>query len=1051
MLILEVARAALGSRYRVEEPVGRGGMAVVCRAIDLQRDRPVAIKILYPDLARAMGGARFLREIGLLATLSHPNILPLLDSGTIDLHGLEVPWYTMPFVEQQSLRTRLLKDGALPIEDALRYATDLCGALAHAHGHGIIHRDIKPENILLLGDRAVLADFGIARAISIAGGPQLSTTGLIVGTPAYMSPEQAAGDTHLDPRSDLYSLGVVFYEMLAGHQPFTGSSAQAIGARHQFETPPPVQVVRPSIPDPVRDLLDTALAKIPGDRFPDASTFARAIERAKGSISEIGAGRSAGGRAPARSRKRFAALTLFGGMVVLGLVAWLVVRRLRMSGVDPDRVVVLPFQHVGAASGGLIDGVDCATLINDALERWPDLRTVDGLRVQSSLAARGMPATLAEGERLARALGAGVLIWGQVFEAGDSTRIQAVLYQVRTFGSRTLARYTIGLPGSAIAELSSKPIGQSVMTEFLALTRHLVVQTGPWRTAPLEESFASLSIAALRAKLDGDSAMAAWDLTAARKGYHDALRLDPGYPQANLSLAQLEAWASEDPERWRGPATLALAGKGRLTPRQTLEAQALVAMAAGRFQDACTVYREMIARDSTDFTGWFGLGQCLADDPVVVEAPGSPSGWAFRSSYREGLQAYMRAMELIPLSVLAYQGSAISHLVERFYVEHNNFRLGHLLETDSILFGAFPVLNADTIGFVPRPLQPLLDGQWPAEHPILAPALAQRTLLATTASWIRSIPENQAAWRAHALALELSGMLSESTDPAAGALGAIRHARGRSGGKRESIELATSQVRILVKLSRFGESRALADSILEQVIPVGPEEHRWLAGLAALTGRVNRAAQLARGAAATEVFPGPDGLVAIADSAMKAEALALLVYASFGGPGDSLRAVDERLRVMVHSDRGPEAEALLAVLRFRAMLFAFPLLGPPGGSGPLLEAEQAIARGDTSSARQHLDALRTLQANLRPGDRGMEGAVLEARLRLAISDTASATSTLDGILRNLSTLGWHLIDDLPQSSSLGLGMSLSQNLGVSGTPSPASLDSLWSSADGFLR
>lgn len=717
-----------------------------------------------------------------------------------------------------------------------------------------------------------------------------------------------------------------------------------------------------------------------------------------------------------------------------------------MNGVDPDRVVVLPFQHLGTASPGLLDGVDCATLISDALERWPDLRTVDGLRVQNLLAVRGAPATLADGEELARALGAGVLIWGQVFEAGDSTRVRAALYRVSAFGSRTTAQYSVGLPGRGVVEIGTQSIGQAVVTAFLGLARHLVAQTAATRMVPLEESLESLSFAALRAKLTGDSAMAAWDMVAARKGYLDALRLDPGYPQANLGLAQLEAWASEDPETWRAPASLALAGKTRLTPRQTLEAEALAAMATGRFQDACTVYRGMIARDSSDFTGWFGLGQCLADDPVVVEAPGTASGWAFRSSYREGLRAYMRAMELIPLSVLAYRGSAISHLVERFYVEHNNFRLGVWVgpDQDSVEFAAFPVLLADTMGFIPRPLASVLNGDWPDEHPILAQTLAQRDLLATTRSWTNSLPQSQAAWRAHALALELAGMLDSPADRAAGALPTIRWARGLAGGKHEAIELSTTQVRLLVKLSRFGEVRALADSVLQQVIPVGPEEHRWLAGLAALTGRVDRAAQLVRGAAGAEDFPGPDGTILAADSALKAEALALLVYATFHGPADSLRAVDERLSHLARAPGDVSSNLLRDALRYRATVLGFPLLGSPLGGGPLPETEQAIARNDLTSAHQSITRLRALRSGMRAGDRGVEGAVLEARLHLLLGDSTAALSDVTEILGSMSTTGWHLIDDPAQAASVGLALSIAADLTGSGDRRWAiARDSLW--------
>ncbi|MEO8140836.1 MAG: serine/threonine-protein kinase, partial [Gemmatimonadota bacterium] len=256
--------AELRDRYVLAGEIGRGGMATVYRATDVRHQRTVAIKVLLPELARAVTGERFLREIAILARLSHPHILPLIDSGTVAVvPGLDVPWYAMPFVADDTLRARIAREGPLPLEEALRLTTELCSALSHAHAQGIVHRDIKPENVLLPSGQALLADFGIARAVTVAGGTSLSSTGLVVGTPVYMSPEQSAGSERLDARSDIYSLGCVLYEMLAGQPPFTGATPQAISARHQFETPPPIRVVRPTIPPGIEAVIARALAKVP--------------------------------------------------------------------------------------------------------------------------------------------------------------------------------------------------------------------------------------------------------------------------------------------------------------------------------------------------------------------------------------------------------------------------------------------------------------------------------------------------------------------------------------------------------------------------------------------------------------------------------------------------------------------------------------------------------------------------------------------------------------------------------------------------------------------
>jgi len=239
MELLEQLAAALGDRYRVERELGQGGMAVVFLAEDLKHRRRVAIKLLKPDLSAVLGGERFFREIEIAATLQHPHILPLYDSGQAG--GLL--YYVMPFVEGESLRTRLTEEEQLPIDAALKITREVGSALQYAHEHGVVHRDIKPENIMLSAGQAVVADFGIARAVHAASVDQLTLTGMVVGTPKYMSPEQAGGGI-VDGRSDQYSLACTLYEMLIGEPPFTGPSFQAVIARHSLEPVPHLRVVR---------------------------------------------------------------------------------------------------------------------------------------------------------------------------------------------------------------------------------------------------------------------------------------------------------------------------------------------------------------------------------------------------------------------------------------------------------------------------------------------------------------------------------------------------------------------------------------------------------------------------------------------------------------------------------------------------------------------------------------------------------------------------------------------------------------------------------------
>ena len=306
--MLDYLNTALDGRYSAERELGRGGMASVWLVRDLRHDRWVAIKILHGELAGAIGVDRFLREVRLTAGLQHPNILAVLDSGTlVGPDGIQLPWYAMAYVDGESLRQRLERERHLPIEQALRITEQAAAALDAAHHQGIVHRDIKPENLLLVDDHTYVADFGIAKAIIETGGERLTSSGIAIGTPPYMSPEQATAEA-VDARTDQYSLACVLYEMLAGEPPFTGPTAQAIMARRLTESARPVRPVRPAVPITVEAALLQALERIPADRFPDVRAFAAAIRSAEGPVAE-------------RSGRHRSTLRALLAAVVIGVVA----------------------------------------------------------------------------------------------------------------------------------------------------------------------------------------------------------------------------------------------------------------------------------------------------------------------------------------------------------------------------------------------------------------------------------------------------------------------------------------------------------------------------------------------------------------------------------------------------------------------------------------------------------------------------------------------------------------------------------------------------------
>ena len=418
---------ALRDRYQVEQQLGQGGMATVYRARDLRHERPVAIKLMRPELAAGLGPERFLREIRVTAGFDHPYILPVLDSG--DAGGLL--WYAMPWVEGESLRDRLKQRGQLPLEEAVRLAREVADALDCAHRRGVVHRDIKPENILLSGGHARVADFGVARALEVASVGQLTETGLALGTPAYMSPEQASGG-QVDGRSDLYALGCVLYEMVAGEQPFTAPTAQALIARHLTEAPRSLHLCRSTVPPALEQVVAKALAKSPADRYATAAEFGEALAGAERSGATVPSFAS-GTVATPRRKIPTALLTLVLGILIgLGvLVGWLR-HRGESAGENGEKVLaVLPFENQGSAQDDYFtDG------LTDAVRG--KLAGLSNIQVIARASSAPYKKTTKSPEEIARELGARYLLTGTVqwerSGAGSRVRVSPELVEVSSAG-----------------------------------------------------------------------------------------------------------------------------------------------------------------------------------------------------------------------------------------------------------------------------------------------------------------------------------------------------------------------------------------------------------------------------------------------------------------------------------------------------------------------------------------------------------------------------------------------------------------------------------------
>ena len=633
----ERVRASLAGRYTIERELGRGGMATVYLARDLKHDRLVALKVLRPELAASLGADRFLREIQVTAHLTHPNILPLLDSGRAD----EFLYYVTPYVEGESLRSRLERERQLPVDEAVRLAAAVAGALDYAHRHQIIHRDIKPENILLEDGQAVVADFGIARALHAAESGKLTETGVAVGTVAYMSPEQATGE-EFDGRSDIYSLGCVLYEMLAGEPPFTGPTAQVVTARRLAGSVPSLHAVRDSVPRQIEQAIGKALAKLPADRFATAAEFADAL--------------TPGGPAPRPTAFRLS-WRRAGGVAAafLAIFGAVLVSRSKTHGArEPasNGVAVLYYDNLSrdTADAYLADG-----LTEELISR---LGQVARLTVKSRNAVRRFRGRLADDpSAVGRALGVVHLVSGSVRHAGARLRVTVELVNAATGDRMWGQQYDraeadlLGIQEDIAVTIATAIGGRLLPAERSSLTQRPTRDPGAYdhfvkgnyflgqRTAPA----VGRAIDEYRAALQLDPSFTE---ALARVAYSYALFLDWGWRYPNASPESLLA---------RGFAAADSALRQDSTSSDAWMARAYVLAMSGTRTTAPAIA---------------AFERAIALDPRNAEAY-HQYGWVLMGLERDSAsaEANLRALELDPARFATMLNLAALRTVQRRYNE----------------------------------------------------------------------------------------------------------------------------------------------------------------------------------------------------------------------------------------------------------------------------------------------------------------------------------------------------------------------------------------------
>jgi tetratricopeptide (TPR) repeat protein len=603
---IEHLQAALADRYAIQRELGRGGMATVYLAHDQKLGRPVALKVLKPELAAALGPERFLREIEIAAKLTHPNILGLYDCGTASAAEstadgqrltADFLYYTMPFVEGESLRGRLEREKQLPLDDALQITREVADALGYAHSLGLVHRDVKPENILFQAGHALVADFGIARAVSAAGGARLTETGLAIGTPAYMSPEQAAGSHDLDGRSDLYSLGCVLYEMLTGETPYTGPSAQAILAKKLSEPLPRVSVVRETVPAGLEAVITRALARTPADRWPTAAQFADALAHPE-TLGAVGGARPGGGR----WRRRALQVGAAGAVLVAAAIGLTLLNGMKEHYLDPSAIVVAPFENQIRDTSLAQLGALASDWVTQVLQGAEAFKVVPSAAVAAAAWTPGMRV-----QDLAAATGAGTVVTGRALLQGDSVFLRADLVNGTTGALvRSVPVVSAGIrePLAAVKELAQRVTGAAAAL------------LDPDSTGLSNRSRNPMSYEAYRAYAEGERWLGAGEWERAWTQFERAYALDTTFLSALINAAMMHSNATD----YRSADSLVRflePRRDRLTRYEQARIEAVSAEYEGDYDRETAAYRDLarIVPPQGTLYAW-GYAAVLANRPT---------------------------------------------------------------------------------------------------------------------------------------------------------------------------------------------------------------------------------------------------------------------------------------------------------------------------------------------------------------------------------------------------------------------------------------------------
>ena len=986
----------------MERVLGHGASAVVYLAHDLTHDRQVAAKVLRPELAESVGADRFLREIKVTARLQHPHIVSVLDAGN---DGGMFFWVA-PYLDGGTLRERLVRERQLTIGAAVSIAYSLATALDYAHQRGLVHRDVKPENVIFSGNEAYLGDFGIARALD-GGAGGTTSPGIVRGTPAYMSPEQASGEREFDGRSDIYSLGCVLYEMLAGVPCFAGASAQSVIAQRLVFPPEPLRRYRPTVPDELADIVSHALALAPADRFQTARALADALAATGLALSNstdaqrVGESRAHRGAAPvswwARNRSR----TLAAAVAALVVAVAATMRSSLFSAEGPRPMLagdVLDLRVESRPGGAAAGGQPLSGLIADALRAelgaWPEVRVREP----------------GDGGRTPMAVVTAIPV-------GDSARILV-----------DVTWPTGGAPMSQhIAHVVS--LDDARASRNVAMIAREVLGGPTFDIAPNAATMPGRSLTALRRYVSGWNELHAGRLDSAASLFRKAAQANPQFARALLWAAQSAAWnAPRDVRSWKADADAAVRS-GTLTGPDSSLALALQAMSAKDYPSACRSFRSVTERDPTEFAGWFGLGECARLDTVILRGS---SGVEFRSSHWAALSSYAEAVSRAPSSELL--ASVFGSVMLTSYASGNRSRNGTADGEPAAQFSALPSLDHDTLAFVPIPRADFY-GLGPRAVPTTHASALRRgreVALDLTARWTRRFPRSSDAWFQRSLALELAGRIADGPAEVS-APAALDRADSAVTDEWTRAQIAVARTRLALRRLDFASAARSARAAIGGSVPRDARARAALAPLAALVGNV------AKGDA---LWTNDGDRTVAALSAALADSLRGFRVRAVSG---ECKELEERRRALERAFVVAFAPAELSAQREQLLLPAYrdavPCLGPSviaefAPTRPMDSVFHALAARDVPRARRLLASLRGNRAGVNIAAISWDHLYVESWALMQAGEGAVAREQLAAALGDLASMSGYTLSVTLQAAGLRRGLGLLVSTGAVDSPVP---------------